>query len=188
MVEVIIIVPPNLPYHLCFINLYVWFSFLLCGRGRFIGISTTEKNCDNFSCVFETANQLLTRYPIYLAPWMNGHAFSFRNVNKLVANEWDIESNKSHQSTVTQCHIMYSMYRSTGQASPFPCFSCTFYNGWNFCIYSISNSLELIISDFCLCNFTFICICFLQTTLTATSLLVGVLCCIYKLFILYHWK
>ena len=63
MVEVIIIVPPNLPYHLCFINLYVWFSFLLCGLGHFIGISTTEKNCDNFSAadtlphLFSTMNE-----------------------------------------------------------------------------------------------------------------------------------
>jgi len=31
MVEIVIIVPPNLPYYLCFINLYVWFSFFLCG-------------------------------------------------------------------------------------------------------------------------------------------------------------
>ena len=47
MVEIIIIVPPNLPYHLCFSNLYVWFSFLLCGLECFKGISTNEKNVKN---------------------------------------------------------------------------------------------------------------------------------------------
>ena len=51
-----------------------------------IGISTCEKNRKtlrenhDFSVVFKTANQLLTYYLLYSAPWMSGNAFCFWNV------------------------------------------------------------------------------------------------------------
>ena len=43
-------------------------------------VSPHRKNYDNFSCVFEIANQLLTRHSLYLAPWVNGNSFAFWNV------------------------------------------------------------------------------------------------------------
>ena len=39
-------------------------------------ISPHVKNYDNFSRVFEIANQLPRRHSLYLAPSMNGNAFS----------------------------------------------------------------------------------------------------------------
>jgi len=41
------------------------------------------KNRDNFSSVYEIANQLLTRHSPYFVPWMNDNELSFWNVNEV---------------------------------------------------------------------------------------------------------
>ena len=38
---------------------------------------------DNFSCVFEIADQLLAHHSLYLALWLNGNACSFWSVNQV---------------------------------------------------------------------------------------------------------
>ena len=51
-------------------------------KNRFIWtVSPHVENCDDFSRMFEIANQLLARRSLYLTPRMNGNAIYFRNVN-----------------------------------------------------------------------------------------------------------
>ena len=65
------------------LSIFNW--IFLCKLHCFIGISITVKNRLSIreKCVFEIANQLLTRLLLYLASCMNGNAFSIWNMNEV---------------------------------------------------------------------------------------------------------
>ena len=72
------------------------------------------KNNHNFSPVFEIANQLLVRHSLYLAPWMNGNAFSLSNVNWMFNSLRSIARYRGEHSKRNvispRAHLLISIY------------------------------------------------------------------------------